>query len=89
MKGLFVWFLVGMAIASIAAHFMLWVQYMKKWIYRMLTLLQNFGWRGLYAILLPVYWRQDVEFKNNGYDILSIRDNTGSYFYGTWKQNSY
>lgn len=46
----------------------------------------HFGFIGLYSLILPVYWKQDSRFKNNGIDILSIKDKDGAYFRGTFKQ---
>lgn len=49
--------------------------------------IHNFGLIWLLAHFLPVYWQQDTECKNNGYDILSFRNNGNKhYFRGTINQ---
>lgn len=48
--------------------------------------ISNLGWKWIISLVFPVYWRQDCEFQNNGYDIICIVDNTDNYIRGTfWK----
>jgi hypothetical protein len=57
-----------------------------KFLENCLKFYSNFGWIGVYAIFLPVYFEQDSSFINYGRDILSIKKTTRCYFKGTWKQ---
>lgn len=41
-----------------------------------------------YSVLFPVYWKQDIQMKNSGQDILSVRTKEGSYFYGTLRERN-
>ena len=43
----------------------------------------KFGVLIFVSFLFPVHWKQDALLKNNGYDLLSLKD-TGSYFTGTY-----
>ncbi|MFW5871469.1 MAG: hypothetical protein ACOCUT_00025 [bacterium] len=63
---------------------------MKKTAYKLSKALKFyacFGWKGIYSLFFPVYWKQDITFLNRGYDLLLIFRSNGSYFYGTYKQN--
>jgi hypothetical protein len=54
----------------------------------MLELLNNikiFGWIYLLAYFIPVYWRQDTKYENNGFEILSFNPKN-CYFKGTISQ---
>jgi hypothetical protein len=54
---------------------------------RVMNLIDKHGWLVVLSFFYPVYWSQDINICNNGYDILSLRDPGTSYFRGTWKQN--
>lgn len=45
---------------------------------------QRYGWIGLWAYWFPVYFTQDSNSQNNGYDILSVRKPKHWYYKGTW-----
>lgn len=57
-----------------------------KTIAKLLLRVANHGVIYLYALLFPVYWEQDIYFKQSGYDILSIKRGQRSYFRGTVRQ---
>ena len=40
-----------------------------------------FGWRGVISIFIKAHFAQDVNFKNNGYDIIRFGKSNG-YYYG-------
>jgi len=47
----------------------------------------HWGWLGILSRWYPVYWKQDFEFKNSGYDILSLKEINGYYFRGKLQDN--
>jgi hypothetical protein len=47
--------------------------------------LNRYTWRWYYAFFFPVSWKQDCNFINDGYDILTVKRDRG-YFRGTHKQ---
>ena len=42
-----------------------------------------FGWLWVISLFRSVSWNQDINFKNNGFDIISLKKNRG-YLTGTW-----
>jgi len=51
-----------------------------------LNSVSNLGWLWLVSLFYPVYWTQDLELRNRGFDLLSLRSSDRSYFRGTyWK----
>ena len=61
---------------------------MIKQLIRLLKFIDTMGWLGFLTCFIPVYWKQDSDFKNNGYDIWSFKDKSHSYFKGTYKQKN-
>jgi hypothetical protein len=60
-----------------------------KFLYQLLDPIVKWGFKWIYALFFPVYWQQDIEVKNNGYDIISIKKSKNFYFFGTvreWRQ---
>jgi len=56
------------------------------WVIGVLEDFNRWGWSGIYAYFFPVYWTQDSNFVNDGYDLLSLKWNNTFYFYGTKRQ---
>ena len=54
---------------------------MKKLI-RLLRFIDRLGWLGFLTYFIPVYWKQDIDFRNNGYDIWSFKKLDGFYLKG-------
>ncbi len=52
---------------------------------KLLDIYLKFGWLGILAFVIPVYWTQDTQLKHNGYDILSLCRGKHSYSHGTWQ----
>jgi len=63
---------------------------MTKLIIRILKWWDIYGFKGIMSLIIPVYWSQDTEFPdrfvNNGYDIITFRQNGRAYFRGTYFQ---
>ena len=59
---------------------------MLKTIVNILNFLHQYGWLGVYSVLFRVYFAQDCDFTNGGYDILTLRRPSDFYFYGTWAE---
>jgi hypothetical protein len=51
---------------------------------RLLILIDRFGWKILVSFVFPVYWTQDFNFKNKGYDILTIFKHPSTYNRATY-----
>jgi len=54
---------------------------MKKLI-RLLRFIEIHGWLGFLTYFIPVYWKQDIDLQNNGYDIWSFKKLDGFYLKG-------
>ena len=50
---------------------------------RMLKFIDIYGWTGFLTFFIPVYWKQDIDMKNNGHDVWSFKKIKGEYFKGT------
>jgi len=47
--------------------------------------IHNYGWAFVVVHVFPCYFQQDVNFQNNGFDLISLRSRGSHYFHGTWK----
>lgn len=55
-----------------------------------LCLYNRYSWKIIVSIFYPVYWSQDINFINEGYDIITIFDESTSWLRGTyWKWNDF
>jgi hypothetical protein len=54
---------------------------------KLINLVNNLGWKVVISFVFPVYWSQDKNFKNNGYDILTIFKSNSSYNKATYWNN--
>lgn len=43
-----------------------------KMILKLANAVKHHGWLVLIAIFYPVYWSQDIDFHNHGYDTISL-----------------
>ena len=63
---------------------------MLKHIISILKWFEIYGFKGIVSLVLPVYWSQDTEFVdrfvNDGYDVITFKQNGRSYFKGTYFQ---
>jgi hypothetical protein len=60
---------------------------MKKLI-KLLIFIQAYGYLGFITYFKQVYWKQDIESKNNGYDIWSFQPLPNYYFKGTIRERN-
>lgn len=44
------------------------------------------GWKFPFSYFIKAYWTQDIQFINEGYDIISFRKPVNYYFYGTFPE---
>ena len=56
------------------------IRLMKKFI----DIWADHGFIAVLSLVIPVYWEQDIDLKNNGYDIPSLWGTERSYARTTW-----
>lgn len=57
-----------------------------KSVVNIMSLYTDFGIYIFVSMIIPMNWTQDVNFVNDGYDILSFKNTERSYFTGTYWQ---
>jgi len=58
--------------------------YLWKQIYQAISDYNTYGLLIFYAYFFPVYWKYDYQHENNGFDIISLGNPKGAYFYDTY-----
>jgi hypothetical protein len=59
-----------------------------KTLIEVLEFIQDNGWLGIFTLFIPVTWKQDIYFKNNGKDLWHFKNDNNGYFYGTYSQKN-
>jgi hypothetical protein len=62
------------------------IKFFRYW----LEIYDHYGLVGILSHFIPCHFRQDgLIFKNNGYDIISLKNNDGSYYTGKFQNNPF
>ena len=65
---------------------------MKKIIGKIVSFLliyQKWGIMGFVSMVRPCYFTQDVNMRNGGFDLITLKPTGQSYYRGTWWTNEY
>jgi hypothetical protein len=62
------------------------IRYLRYW----LEIYDHYGLNGILSHFILCHFQQDnLIHRNNGYDIISLKDNTNSYYTGKFQNNPY